>query len=83
MNNKEKITTAIAELPLKIEIAEQGETIESLRLGLKILKRQIRVAKSSVDGALDGLQFDNTCDVIEKSVVIEQLKEMQKLLSGV
>ena len=46
----------------------------------KTTQRKIDVCISSINGALDGLQLDNTCDVIEKSIVIEQLTEQLNIL---
>ncbi len=47
----------------------------------KHLNQKINVCIASINGALDGLQLDNTCDVIEKSIVIEQLQDQLKILN--
>lgn len=41
---------------------------------MKKLIQKIKLIKASLNGALDGLELDNTCDVIEKSTVIEMVK---------
>ena len=38
--------------------------------------RKIGRIRASVSGALDGLELDNTSDVVEKSIVIEQMKDI-------
>jgi len=48
---------------------------------VKPIQRKIDCCKSAINGALDGLQLDNTCDVVEKSIVIEQLKDQLKHLT--
>lgn len=48
---------------------------------LKTVERKISICKASINGALNGLQFDNTDDFIEKSVVIEQLQELLVILN--
>lgn len=47
---------------------------------LKSAKRSIKFCTASINGALDGLQLDNTCDVVEKTLVIEQLNELLVIL---
>jgi len=37
--------------------------------------------QASLNGSLDGLEFDNTCDVIEKSTVIEMVKDLMAMVS--
>lgn len=37
---------------------------------MKKLIQKIKLIKASLNGALDGLELDNTCDVIEKSTLI-------------
>ena len=41
---------------------------------------RIAIIKASIQGALDGLELDNTDDVIEKSIVIQTFKEHLQLL---
>lgn len=48
---------------------------------VKSIERRIKFCTASINGALDGLQLDNTCDVVEKSIVIEQLKEQLNILN--
>ena len=50
---------------------------------MKKLINKIKLIKASLNGALDGLELDNTCDVIEKSTVIEMVKELLKLVDDV
>jgi len=50
---------------------------------MKKLINKIKLMKASLNGALDGLELDNTCDVIEKSTVIEMVKELLKLVDDV
>jgi hypothetical protein len=45
------------------------------------LQKRINVCESSILGALDGLEMDNTCDVIEKHLVIEQLNDLLNILT--
>lgn len=47
---------------------------------LKNIDKKVKSCVASINGALDGLELDNDCDVIEKSVVIEQLKEQLNIL---
>jgi len=44
----------------------------------KALKKIARI-NSLVCGSLDGLELDNTSEVIEKSIVIELLNDIKKL----
>jgi hypothetical protein len=37
--------------------------------------------EASLNGSLDGLEFDNTADVIEKSTVIEMVKDLKMLVN--
>ena len=47
---------------------------------MKKLKSTLGVMEASLNGSLDGLELDNTDDVIEKSVVIEMVYDLKKLL---
>lgn len=47
---------------------------------VKPIQRKIDYCIAGINGALDGLQLDNTCDVIEKSIVIEQFKDQLQIL---
>lgn len=47
---------------------------------MKKLIHKIKLLKASLNGALDGFELDNTCDVIEKSTVIEMIKELIMLV---
>ena len=47
---------------------------------LKSLKKNVGRCIASANGTLDALEMDNTCDVIEKSYVIKELKELISLL---
>ena len=63
------------------ELASRDARIRELEEENKKLSRSIKFCKASINGALYGLQLDNTCDVIEKSTVIEQLNEELKILT--
>jgi len=45
--------------------------------------RKVKLCLASINGALDGLEFDNTSDVIEKHLVVEQLSLLQSILNPV
>lgn len=62
-------------------LASKDARIRELEEENKKLSRSIKFCKASINGALDGLQLDNTSDVIEKSTVIEQLNEELKILT--
>lgn len=49
---------------------------------VKAVERKIKFCTASINGVLDGLQLDNTCDVVEKSIVIEQMKVQLIILTG-
>ena len=59
---------------MRLEILAMAQEIEELRGQLKSTNRKVKFCSASINGALDGLELDNDCDVIEKSTVIEQLK---------
>ncbi len=42
---------------------------------------KLKRINACVCGALDGLQLDNTCDVVEKSAVIRQMKIIQAIIN--
>lgn len=48
---------------------------------VKPIERKVKNCIASINGALDGLQLDNTCDVVEKSFVIEQLNIQLTILN--
>jgi len=62
-------------------IASKDARIRELEEENKKLQRMINLCKASINGALDGLELDNTSDVIEKSLVIEHLEENLKILA--
>jgi len=62
-------------------IASKDARIMELEEENKKLQRMINLCKASINGALDGLELDNTSDVIEKSLVIEHLEENLKILA--
>jgi len=43
---------------------------------IKVIKKNVGRCIAYVNGLLDGLELDNQCDVIEKSYVIKELKEL-------
>ena len=45
-------------------------------------EEKIKLCIALINGALDGLELDNTSDVIEKSLVIEQLKHQLSILNS-
>lgn len=53
MKNDIKIAVAMAEIPLKQIIKEQKETIEALRLGIRIYKKQVSKLKDELSDARD------------------------------
>lgn len=65
------------------EIKDTGtlHTPEVVNAMEKYLKYRVGVALASVQGSLDGLELDNKDDVIEKSLVIECLNDIKKLLT--
>lgn len=48
---------------------------------VKSIERKVKLCTSAINGALDGLELDNTCDVVEKSTMIDILKELLKQLT--
>jgi len=48
---------------------------------MKNVSKVLRRMESSLDGSLDGLELDNTSDVIEKSLVIQILKDLKILVN--
>jgi len=44
------------------------------------IEKTLGLMQSAINGALDGLELDNRDDVIEKSVAIEQMQELQKMV---
>jgi hypothetical protein len=48
---------------------------------MKTLNKLLGYIESSLNGSLDEIQFDNTADVIEKSLVIEIVEDLKILLS--
>ncbi len=56
-------------------------TTDCMKEAVKQSRRPIKLAISSINGSLDGLELDTTNDVIEKSVVIELLNKIKSILS--
>jgi len=46
----------------------------------KILNRKLSLIEESLNGSLDGFEFDNTSDVIEKSLVIELINDLKTII---
>jgi hypothetical protein len=42
--------------------------------------KYIELSQAKLNGTLDALELDTTCDVIEKSIVINMIKEVKELL---
>ncbi len=66
---------------MRIEILAMAKEIEELKEELKSTNRKVKYCSASINGALDGLELDNDCDVIEKSTVIEQLKVQLEIIT--
>jgi hypothetical protein len=47
---------------------------------MKKINNILSIMEASLNGSLDGLELDNTDDVIEKSSVIENIKDLLKLV---
>lgn len=62
--------------------AIEENNVKGLKSENDFLKKKINLCLASVCGALDGLQFDNTCELIEKSLVLEQLNECLSILKA-
>lgn len=48
---------------------------------MKQISRILGIMEASLNGSLDGLQLDNTDDVIEKSLVIEMVNDLKMLVN--
>lgn len=48
---------------------------------MKKVSRLLGRMEASLNGSLDGLQLDNTADVIEKSLVIEMVNDLKMLVN--
>lgn len=48
---------------------------------MKKVSRLLGRMEASLNGSLDGLQLDNTSDVIEKSLVIEMVNDLKMLVN--
>lgn len=46
------------------------------------VKKSEHICLSAIDGALNAIELDTTCEVIEKSLVLSWLKDFQKILSN-
>jgi hypothetical protein len=47
---------------------------------MRKVRNILAVMEASLNGSLDGLELDNTFDTIEKSSVIENIKDLLKLV---
>ncbi len=47
----------------------------------KSISKKLKLIEASINGSLDGIEFDNNSDVIEKSFVIDMLNDLKKLLN--
>ena len=54
--------------------------LESEREKAKKLARALKLLQASINGGLDGLEFDNPYEIIEKSEVIKTFKEHNELI---
>lgn len=48
---------------------------------MKNVHSKLAIIEASLNGSLDGLELDNTCDVIEKSSVIEMINDLKGLVT--
>ena len=48
---------------------------------MKKVTNKLALMEASLNGSLDGLEFDNKDDVIEKSTVIEMVKSLKMLVN--
>ena len=48
---------------------------------IKKLKRKLNLIASGIYGSLDGLELDNSCDVVEKRIYINDLKEILEIIN--
>lgn len=49
----------------------------------KTAMKKVILLRGSINGSLDGLELDNTDDVVEKSSVIEMLNDFKLQVSGI
>ena len=47
----------------------------------KSASKKLKLIEASINGSLDGIEFDNNSDVIEKSFVIDMLNDLKRLLN--
>lgn len=76
---KDHLETAIDE-SIKMVTALREE-VERLRGALKELKQRNLVAKSSIQGTLDGFELYDDADVVGKSTIVSSLKTFIKYLT--
>jgi len=50
---------------------------------MKKITHKLILIEAALNGSLDGLEFDNKDDMIEKSTIIEMLKSLKMLLNEV
>lgn len=48
---------------------------------MKKVSQILKVIEASLNGSLDGLELDNTADVVEKSDVVGMVKDLMKLVN--
>ena len=59
-----------------VELLNERFTKENIRL-----RKGIGLCLAAINGGLDGLELDNTCDVTENSFIIQQLKAQSEILN--
>jgi hypothetical protein len=66
---------------LTTENARLREALEAETKKTKKLTKGISLCLAAINGGLDGLELDNTCDVTENSFIIQQLKDQSEILT--
>jgi hypothetical protein len=66
---------------LTTEVTLLREALEVETKTTKRLTRGINLCLAAINGGLDGLELDNTCDVTENSFIIQQLKDQSEILT--
>lgn len=65
---------------LTTEVTRLREALEVETKTTKRLTRGINLCLAVINGGLDGLELDNTCDVTENSFIIQQLEDQSEIL---
>ena len=66
---------------LTAEVTRLREALEDETKTTKKLTRGINLCLAAINGGLDGLELDNTCDVTENSFIVQQLKDQSEILT--